>query len=97
MSEEIPYGPEDEVLVFRLFRRDPDCIEYAYAVESSFERTDPKHLEQLHVVHQILDKAIEDAEGAILNKVCETDRKVRKARRIAFDEALDKITDGPVN
>lgn len=85
-AKEVVLSPDDEVLVLKLYKRDPFCMEYAFTVESKYDADDPKHLEQLTVVEDILVRHIEQAEKALLNKSLLTDRKLRSAQKLHMEE-----------
>ncbi len=59
MSEEKPEAkpdPADEVLAIIVYKGDPHCMTYRFEVRSEYNFDDPLHLEQLTVMHDLIDK-----------------------------------------
>lgn len=73
-------NPEDEVLVIKLFRVDPFCLDYSFRAESKYEAHEPEHMEQLIVLKDIIEKALKNAETAALQDLVMKKRQIRRAQ-----------------
>lgn len=75
---EITINPEDEVFSITLVRTDEYCTAYQFFIDSKFPKEDPKHLEQLTIIKEVLDSYIQQAEKAIIHKALTVDRDIRR-------------------
>lgn len=93
-DEKKPYTEADHVLGITVYKLNPQCTEYAFEVKSEFPNNDPRHLEQLIVIHQVLDNYIDQAEKALINSSLLASRKIRRAEAEYMESGLvkDEVT-----
>jgi len=76
--EEIePTFEPQEVFSIKVFKLEPECVNYSYKVDSKYESHRPELLEQLHMVRGLLTAITEDAQRANIDKWVDQNRNIR--------------------
>ena len=79
--------PDNAVVTITLYKADPFYTEYAFGIEAKTDKDDPQHLEQITIMMDILKRYHRDCEKAVLGKVLNISRDVRKKLKAEAAEA----------
>lgn len=82
MSEDKPRekpDPADEVLAIIVYKNDPYCVSYRFEVRGEYGHDDPRHLEQLKIIEDLVAKYIAASEEAVIKDTVMASRKTRRA------------------